>query len=52
MAKVQVNPGICRLKTELAITADDMQMVTVEIQSECPYIMAMQDGLTELDGYN
>ena len=51
MTKLQVNPGICGLKTQLTITADDMQMVAVEIQSECPHIMAMRDGLTELDGY-
>ena len=51
MTKLQVNPGICGLKTQLNITADDMQMVAVEIQSECPHITAMQDGLNELDGY-
>jgi len=51
MTKVQVNPGICGLKTQLTITADDMQIVAVEIQSECPHIVAMQEGLNELDGY-
>ena len=51
MAKVDVNPGICGLKTQLTITADDMQIVKVEIQSECPYIVAMKDGLSEMDWY-
>jgi hypothetical protein len=51
MTKVDVNPGICGLKTQLVITADDMQMVELDIHSECPHITAMQSGLTKLDGY-
>lgn len=51
MARVDVNPGICGLTTQLTITADAMQMVKVEIKSECPHIMAMKDQFTELDGY-
>ncbi len=52
MAKVDVHPGICGLKTQLICTADDEQMVTVDIQSECPHILAMKEGLTDLDGYS
>lgn len=51
MARVDVSPGICGLNTKLLITADDMQMVKVEIESDCPYIMAMKDGLVDLDGF-
>ena len=51
MAKAYINPGICGLNTQLTIAADEMQMVTVDIQSECPYITAMKDELSELDGY-
>lgn len=51
MARVDINPRICGLKTQLIVTADDMQMVNVEIQSECPHIMAIKDDLLELDGY-
>ena len=51
MTKIDVNPGICGLKTQLIITADDMQIVKVEIQSECPHILKMKEELSELDGY-
>jgi hypothetical protein len=51
MAYVAVLPGICSLKTELTLTADEDQMVTVRIDSACPHIAAMQDELKELDGY-
>jgi len=33
MTKLQVNPGICGLKTQLTITADDMQLVAIEMHS-------------------
>lgn len=52
MAKVEVLPGICGLKTSLAVTADEDQMVQVQITSECPHIAAMQAELQELDGYS
>lgn len=51
MAIVEVAPGICGLKTLLELTTDDLQMVKVEIQSDCPHIMAMGEELLELDGY-
>ena len=51
MARVEIDPGICGLKTQLELTSDDLQMVKVDIQSECPHIMAMKDELLELDGY-
>ncbi len=52
MATIQVNPGICGLKTKLVVTADDDQMVQVAIDSECPHIQAMEAELQELDGYS
>ena len=52
MAAVEILPGICGLKTKLRITADEEQTVQVEIESECPYITAMQEDLKDLDGYS
>lgn len=51
MASVHVSPGICGLQTKLTITADEDQAVTVNIDSECPHISAMQAELNDLDGY-
>lgn len=51
MATVTVYPGICGLTTTLTLTADEDQMVHVCIESACPHITAMQDELTDLDGY-
>lgn len=51
MAKVHVLPGICGLNTTLTVTADEEQTVQVVIDSQCPHIRAMQDELTDLDGY-
>jgi hypothetical protein len=52
LATVEVLPGICGLKTKLIITADEEQLVQVEIHSECPLIAAMQKDLKNLDGYS
>jgi len=52
MATVEILPGICGLKTKLILTADEDQMVQVEIESECPCVAAMQEELKDLDGYN
>ena len=52
MATVEILPGICGLKTKLKLTADEEQTVQVEIESECPYVTAMQNELKDLDGYS
>ena len=51
MAIVTVLPGICGLKTQMTITADEDQVVNLQIDSACPHIMAMQEELQDLDGY-
>ena len=52
MATVEILPGICGLKTNLILTADEDQIVQVKIDSECPYVTAMQEELKDLDGYS
>lgn len=51
MAKIEVNPGICGLKTKLDINADKKKTFNVEIDSECPHIRAMAGELKDLNGY-
>ncbi len=52
MTKVKVNPGVCGLKTTIDIDTEDMQEVTVKLESDCPYIMQMQNDIVELDGFS
>jgi hypothetical protein len=51
MVKVKVNPGACGLITNLSIEAEDVKRVNIEIESQCPQIMAMKEDLPKLDGY-
>jgi len=52
MATIKILPGICGLKAKLILTADEDQIVQVEIESECQYVTAMQEDLMDLDGYS
>lgn len=51
MAKVEVNPGVCGLKSVIHATADEEQTVVFTVETACPHIRAMADGLPEVDGY-
>ncbi|MBC7765624.1 MAG: hypothetical protein H7Y41_03980 [Hyphomonadaceae bacterium] len=51
MATIKVNPGICGLLSTFTIQADDEQMVSIKIRSDCPHVLAMQAELVDLDGY-
>ena len=43
MAKIEVNPGACGLKTVLKITPLDRRKLKVEIETECPSVKAMEN---------
>ena len=49
MVKVQIDPGICGLKTTLTVTTQDMQNASVHIESQCPGINDMQAELENID---
>lgn len=51
MAVVEVNPGVCGLKTIVKVISDDMQNAVVEITTECPNIKPMEQELKEVDGF-
>jgi hypothetical protein len=51
MATINVNPGICGLKTAVTVTSEDMQTVAVRIESECPAVQQMEPELQDIDGY-
>ena len=52
MIVVDVDPGVCGLKSIIKVRSGDMQHATVEIESSCPDILAIAEELSELDGYS
>lgn len=51
MVEVNVNPGICGLKTTIKFKSEDMQNVEIDMCTECPNIKPMEEELKEIDGY-
>ena len=51
MVAVKVNPGVCGLNTTIKAESEDMEVVRIDIDSQCPHITAMGDLIKELDGY-
>lgn len=51
MIKVNVNPGICGLNTEIQVESEDMQTAEIVINSDCQYIKSIAQELKEVDGY-
>ncbi|MGI6778417.1 MAG: DUF6951 family protein [Acetivibrionales bacterium] len=51
MVTVNVNPGICGLKSIIRIDSEDFQNAAISFETECPHIKAMADELKEVDGY-
>jgi hypothetical protein len=51
MVEVEVNPGVCGLKTVVKVQSEDMQNASIEILTECPNIKPMEQELKEVDGF-
>lgn len=51
MVRVELNPGVCGLKTIIEVTSDDMQMAKVKIDTECANIKQMAAELDEIDAF-
>ncbi len=49
MIEVDVNPGICGLKTKITIITKDMETVDVLINTECESVKKMESELKEID---
>ena len=45
MARVEVSPGVCGLKTTIAAEADDLYDVAIEIVSECAQVQLLAEEL-------
>jgi hypothetical protein len=51
MVNIDVNPGICGLKTKICVEADEDQTAKIEISSDCQFIKSIGNELKEIDGY-
>ena len=51
MATINVNPGVCGLKTTVTVTSEDMQTARVQIETECPAVKEMEPKLQDIDAY-
>lgn len=51
MVKVQLNPGICGLKTIIEVKSEDMQMAEIKIETDCQNIKNMAEEIGEIDAF-
>ena len=47
--EVNVDPGICGLKSTITVKANDMMSASVSIESDCPDIRKIGENLKEID---
>ena len=50
MSKVKVDAGVCGLVTVVEAILDDSQKVTLNIESDCPHVMALAEEYPESEG--
>lgn len=50
MSKVKVEAGVCGFVTEVEALLDDSQKVTLNIESDCPHVMALAGEYPESEG--
>ncbi len=51
MVEVNVDPGVCGLKTVIKVESDDMQNAKVEIKTQCPNLKPMEQEIKEIDAF-
>jgi len=51
MVNIDVDPGICGLKTNISVESEDQETANIEITSDCPFIRSISAELKEVDGY-
>ena len=52
MIKSTIKAGVCGFTTVVSASADDMQIVTFEIESDCDNIKRLAVDFPKVDGYN
>jgi hypothetical protein len=51
MATVDVVPGVCGMKTTVRAESEDMQNVSISIESDCSQIKAMEKEIKDIDAF-
>lgn len=51
MVRVELNPGVCGLKTIVEVTSEDLQMAKIKIDTDCANIKEMAKVLEEVDAF-
>ncbi len=49
VVEVNVDPGICGLKSKITVESNDMMSAEVSIESECPDIRKIGENIKEID---
>ena len=49
VVEVNVDPGICGLKSKITVESSDMMSAKVSIESDCPDIRKMGENIKEID---
>ncbi len=49
VVEVNVDPGICGLKSQIIVEASDMMSAKVSIESDCPDIVKIGENIKEID---
>ncbi len=49
VAEVNVDPGICGLKSKIAVESSDMMSAKVSLVSDCPDIVKIGENIKEID---
>ena len=51
MAKSTIDSGVCGMTTTVIATTDDARTVRLEFESDCGYVQALAEELTEVDAF-
>ncbi len=52
MVKTTIRAGVCGFTTTVVAQSDDIQNVTLEIESDCENIKRLADGFPQVDAYS
>jgi len=51
MAKINVQPGICGLPSDIEVTSDDGMTAQIKVETACEHIKNMAKEIPSVDGY-
>ncbi|UOO38140.1 hypothetical protein IZU99_02455 [Oscillospiraceae bacterium CM] len=51
MVEVQVNPGVCGLRSEIKVEAAGRKAVKIDFKTACPTLKPLEEELKEADPY-